>query len=290
MNRPISLPAALESRAVATAAYLARALPNAGPWEGYRASEGLSGRLERPTEFGGSLTVSYTRPGHPDAALICGFLEMVDIQEEHRSEPKVIHSNIEERERYSVNIPAGVTETDTLRHTFSRTVTEAEAAKSAWEVAAKASLGVEFSGVKAALEVTGKYGAELSRQVTTSETTEDVVEKTYTLTGPLKAVFEAYRSVDQVSITRTLRCDFDFKLYFQTPGGTSNVWEWSNYWTQFIPLAQGLLSDDIYGYAEFMATPPTDEELAQLTRKSDKLVQFEYPYDAVVTRHFEALD
>ena len=256
---------------------------------GYQPSEGLSGRLERPSSFGGALTVSYTRPGHPDAALTCGFLEMVNIQEERRSEPRVVQSNVEERQRYVINIPAGITQTKTIRHEFTRTTSEAEASKSAWEVGAKASLGVEFSGVKAAVEASAKYGQELSRQVSTSTTTTDIEEEVVTLTGPLNVTYEAYRSLDRVSRTVVARCDFDFKLYFLTPGGTSNVWEWSNYRTQFVPLAQGLLSDDIYGYAEFMANPPTDEELAQLTRPADKLVEFEIDYDAVVTQHLEAV-
>ena len=289
MDRPISLDEALEARAVAVATYCARALGNVGAWAGYQPSEGLVGRVEHPAELGGSLTVTFHRPSHPEAQLVFGFVSMVDVTEEHRSAPVVTHAGVTERERYVIKLPAGVTQTKTIRHEFTRTVSEAEAAKAAWEVAAKASLGVSVAGVTGAIEASAKYGEELSRQVTRTGTETNVEEETITVTGPIDLTYEAYRSLDRETRTVRVRCDFDAKIYFITPGGASNVWEWTTYRSQFVPLARGLLGADVYGYDEFRATPPTDEELAAFARASDKLVEFEIAYDNVVTKHLEAV-
>ena len=79
-----------------------------------------------------------------------------------------------------------------------------------------------------------------------------------------------------------MRCDYDFKLYFATPGGGgANIWEWNPYKTQFLEVAQGLAPSDIYGVEHFKANPISDAELEALARPSDKLVEFPAAYDTV---------
>ena len=284
--RPVSLPDALRPRAQATAAYLARSLPGVGLWEGYHVDEPLIGALQKPADKGYAMEVVYRRQGFPGAELYLSFLSFLDVQEDHKSKPFVVESDVTERQEYDIVFEHDILYEETLRHTFSRTVSEAEASKAAWEIAAKASLGVEFSGVKAALEVSGKYGEELSRQSGVSETTEDEVVRHLKIQGPIDTVYEAVRSLDKERITRRVRCDYDGKLYFLTPGGSSNVWEWTTYKSQFLPCVQGLTPDDIYGTAEFRQTPPTDKELEALLAPSDKLVEFTYDYDNVQKRYF----
>lgn len=286
--RPISLVEALKPRAVATAAYLARSLPRLGSWQGYTAGEGMVGRLTRPADKGYNLELVYHRPSNPQAELYIAFLSMTDIKEEHRSEPIILSRNVTERQKYRIKFDQPVEYEETLRHTFSKTVSEAEASKAAWEIAAKASLGVEFSGVKAALEVSGRYGEELSRQSSGSETTTDEIVRHLKFVGPIDTTYEAVRSLDKERRTIHVRCDFDGKLYFCDPGGWTNVWEWTTYKSQFLPVIQGLTTDDVIGFEFFEENPPTDAELTALETPSDKLVEFSIDYDNIVSMTLEA--
>ena len=111
-------------------------------------------------------------------------------------------------------LPQGVTDKRTLEHEFTRTTSYAEAAKRAWEVAAKASLSVEYAGIKGALEVSGKYGEELSRTDAGSETTRDRVSEEIDFVGPVDAKLEAYRSLNRESRQIRAVCDFDGKVYW----------------------------------------------------------------------------
>lgn len=285
--RPISITEALKPRAIATASYLARSLPRLGPWRGYTSDEGMVGRLTKPADKGYTMEVAYHRPSNPQAELYISFLSMTDIKEEHRSEPIILSKDVTERQRYRIKFDHPVEYEETLRHTFSKTVSEAEASKAAWEIAAKASLGVEFSGVKAALEISGKYGEELSRQSSSSETTTDEIERHIKVVGPIDTTYEAVRSLDRERKTVRVRCDFDGKLYFIDPGGWTNVWEWNTYRSQFLPCIQGLTTDDVAAFEYFEKCPPTDEELNALELPSDKLVEYTIDYDNVISMTLE---
>ena len=285
MDRPVSLIQALRPRAIAVAAVLAPRLPDPGPWTGYRPQEGLTGRLRRPQDRGYTLVCEYSRPGHPGADLQFGFLVMTDIKEEHRSDPIIVRKNVIERYQDVIKFAKPIEYSEVIRHTFSRTVTEQEASKTAWEVAAKASLGVEFSGVKASLEVSAKYGRELSRQSAQSQTVTDEVTKSIKVTGPVDLTYEAVRSLNREQRIVTARCDFDAKLYFQAAG----PWEWYTYRSQFLQVAQGLAPDDIEAYQYFIERPPADKEIQNLTAPSDKTVQFVVDYDNVVSQELRVV-
>ena len=287
MERPISLEQANRQRAIVTAGYLSRALGDVGPWNGYNPSEGLIGRLERPDSLGGSLTLSYHRPTNQDAQLVFGFVDMKDIVEQERDNAFVVKRDVTESFRWEVNFDDPIEYEEVVSHTFTKTRGWGEQAQQAWKVAAEASLGVEYAGIKAAAKISGEYGQQLSQQKSGSETESDTVSRTIRFKGPAHFAFEASRSLDHEEQLVRAVCDFDYKVYFMTPGGRSNIWEWTTYHSQFIPLAEGLLSDDIYGYDEFMANPLTDEEYEALTRKSDKVVAFVVSYDRVQTMHLD---
>ena len=102
------------------------------------------------------------------------------------------------------------------RHEFERTVSFQEAAKSAWEAGAKASLKVEYAGIGGAVEAYGKYGEELSRGHAEGSTERDIAQETLDVTGPATFILRAYRSRNKESRVVKARCDFDGKIYWQT--------------------------------------------------------------------------
>lgn len=282
----ISLDAALLKRMALFSQAMAERVP-AYAWEGYRAEEGLISRLERPSELGGALTASYQRPGHPEATCAMAWLTMTDVKEESRGPITVLSEEIVSSETVELDIPAGFTETvsvaeelETL-HTWGTAY--AHAAKEAWEAGGKASLSLAYGGVTGAVEAFAKYGREASQSESGhddhSERKKNTHERQRTYTGPLKATIVATRSHRREQRVVTARCDFDGKVYWST-GQTQ--WEFSNYMTQFIPIAMRVADDSIYGYQEFRAKPLSDAEIEALSAASDALVSFVVPFDNVL--------
>ena len=279
MTRTISLVAALHDRMALVAQAMAERV-SPGAWAGYRATEGLEGRYTKPASLGGAPTLDYHRPGEPRATIALGFLEMTHVEEESRDPPLVIRGGIEERKAYEVRLPSGVSDTKTVEHEFERTTSFAESAKKAWEAGAKASLGVEYAGVKGAVEAFGKYGEELSRQDSGSERTRDLIRDEFSFTGPVDTFIDAFRARNrQLQVVRA-RADFDGKIYWQT-GETA--WEFTTFRTQFLPVAKRIADDSIYGYDEFMKMPLSDAEIAAIEAPSGKVIEFVAEYDNVVT-------
>ena len=285
MSSIYSLPQVLERRMSLVAQAMAERV-DPGAWIHYSADEGLVGRFTKPSSFGGAPTVEYYRKKEPRATIILGFLRMVDIKEEERGPALVIENNIEERHVIDVSLKHAIHDVRKVEHSFERTTSFSEAAKKAWEVAAKASLSVEYAGIKGALEVSGKYGEELARQSGTSETTRDVISETFEFTGPIEFQIEAYRSRNREERVIKARCDFDGKIYFSTG---STRWEFTTFLTQFMPIAKGIADDSIYGYQEFMDKPMSDAEIAALEMASDKIIEFPVQYDNVLTEHLREI-
>ena len=77
------------------------------------------------------------------------------------------------------------------------------------------------------------------------------------------------------------QCDFDGKVYWVTG---SSAWEFTTFFTQFMPVAKRIAADDIYGYDEFMRKPLSDDEIAALEVPSDKIVEFVVEYDNIVAK------
>jgi len=278
-NRPVPIDQALHRRMRLIAQAMAERV-SPGPWAGYRADELLVTRYERPSSLGGAPTVSAHRANNREASISIGFLQMVDIQEERVSDRQVTRDGIQERHRFDVGFKHAIHYREELVHEFERTVSFSQAAKQAWEVAAKASLSVEYAGIKGAVEVSGKYGQELEQRASQSTTERDRVTKLLEFTGPAEFKLEAFRSRNRERRVVTARADFDGKIYFRTDG----QWEFTTFRTQFLPVARRTASDDIYGYEQFRAKPLSDAELDALEAPADSLIEFPVEYDEVLTQ------
>ena len=295
MSHTVSLVEALKPRAQSIAGVLSTRLRFPGIWADYKPSEKLEGELSEID------TVSYWRRSHPDTKIHFGFISMKDIKEEHRSAPTVIGNAIPERATFVVDFDKPVRYKETIEHEWSRTISFSEAAKQAWEVAAKASLSVEYAGIKGALEVSGKYGEELSRSHSESETERDKISKELEFTGPISFKMEANRSVGKESRVICARCEFDFKIYFETGCTGPNqerVWEWFNFHGVFIPIAKGLsprntdysiFASSSPSYELFHNNPVRGEELERLTASSGKLVEFVVEYDNIIEQELRVV-
>lgn len=277
----VSLPDALAPRMALVAQSLAERVDDPGAWDGYHADEGLIGRLTRPPSLGHALTVEYYRAADAAAQIDMGFVEMVDIQECHRGPKVVVESRIETGKRFVVRIPKGVQDERLFEHEFTRTTSFATAATRAWEAAAKAALGASIAGVNASLEVSAKYGEELSQQAGGSETTRDLLSERLTFTGPVDTILEAYRALDRSSRTVHALCDWDGKLYIRGGPHYRGPMEFTTFRTQFLPVARRVADDSIYGYREFMQHPLSDAEIAALEAPNGQTVEFEVVYDDV---------
>ena len=282
MSHPVPIDVALEPRMRLVAQAMAERIAGPGAWAGYHADEPLDGEYQHPAELGGAATVTYRRRG-TEASVTLGFLQMVDVHEIHRGEPVVTERGVEERFIYHILLPQGVTDKRTLEHEFTRTTSYAEAAKRAWEVAAKASLSVEYAGIKGALEVSGKYGEELSRTDASSETTRDRVSEELDFVGPVDAKLEAYRSLNRESRLIRAVCDFDGKVYWWGGPTARGAWEFTTFRTQFLPICRRTASSEIYGYREFRERPMSDAEIAALEAPSGLEIEYTAEYDDVQT-------
>ena len=279
---PVSLDVALAPRMALVAQAMAERIPDCGDWTGYRADEPLDGRYEHPSELGGAPTVTYTRRG-TQAHVTLGFLRMVDVIEQHRGDPVVTERGVEERRAFRIKLPAGVRDTRTIEHEFTKSISYSVAASRAWEVAAKASISAEYAGIKGALEVSGKYGESLARTDSGSETTRDRVSEELEFVGPVDTTLEAYRSLNRESRLIRAVCDFDGKVYWWGGPSATSAWEFTTFRTQFLPVARRTAPAEIYGWREFRDRPLSDAEIAALEAPSGLVIEFTAEYDDVQT-------
>ena len=210
-----------------------------------------------------------------------GFLEMTDIQEVYRSKPTIIRQGIGEAHEFDVEFLHAIEYEEQIEHTFERTTSLAEAVAKAWEVSAKASLSIEYAGIKGALEVAGKYGETLNRQISQGDMERDRIQRTLKFTGPATFRLRAERSINRESRVVRAKADFDGKIYWQT-GQTA--WEFTTFRTQFMAVAKRIADDGIYGYKEFMRDPLTDAEIDALEKPSNKIFEFVAEYDQITTQ------
>lgn len=268
--------------------------PEIGHFAGYKASEGLIGELNRFPQDDGSpgYIIEYKRPGDTSqSAIRLLFPKMIDIKERHKTEPTTVVSGIVDKEVIERDLPAGVTETYTvekiLSKSSSRIVSYSEASKKAWEVAAKASLSVEYAGVKGALEIAGKYGEELNRSSSESETSSHSESNRETDTlefvGPVKFKLEAFRSRDKESRTITAVCDFDFRIAIDPGGEYKGIIYYSSFINDFLPTIKRIAPNDATYYKEFMAHWVSQYDIDKVSAPSNKVVQFVVEYDNVKT-------
>lgn len=255
-----------------------------GRWKGYAASERLEARLTRPADMGRALTAEYRRAADPQAQIVLGFLGMVGVRTQKTVSETVIEDNIEERRIWDIKLPKGATEEETYTHTFAKTQTFSQAAKRAWEAGGKASLTASYAGIGGSIEAYGKYGESFEDQRGGSETESDTVSRKFLFEGPVEVTLEAYRSRQRRQKILRAQCDIDGKLYFI---GAEDMWEFTTYRSEFLPVARGTADDSIYGYREFMARPVPDAVLDLLEAPPDATVDFPVPFDAVTAQHLE---
>ena len=150
-----------------------------------------------------------------------------------------------------------------------------------------ASVGVEYAGVKAALEVAAKYGEQLAQKTSESGTTTDTIAKSFKFKGPLDLKIVAERVKSRESRVITARCDFDFKLYFVAGG---SAWEWRSFHGVFMPALRGLEPENT-DYTPFGGSsslrelverqPVSEGRLIQLSQHSRARIQFVAEYDSI---------
>ena len=278
MGHVTSITDALNRRMSLIAQAMAERVSHPGNWAGYTADEGLVGRYTHDPSLGGAPTVDYHRPSNPQATISLGFIEMVDIREEEPGDVTVIRDDIRDQHEWDIEFKHEIEYEETISHTFERTTSESEAVAKAWEVSAKASLSVNYAGITGALEVAGKYGEQLNRQVSDSETERDTISRTLKFKGPASFRLRAERTRSRESRVNRARADFDGKIYFYT--GESQ-WEFTTFRTQFLPIIRRTASDDIYGYDEFMNAPMTDEEIAAIEAPPEGVIEWTAEYDNI---------
>lgn len=281
MTRAVSVDEALHGRMALIAQAMAQRIPTKA-WRGYRATERLVGNYERPSEFGGAPTVTYTREGNPAARVTLGFLEMVDIREEERGEPVIIRAGIKERHAFDVSFQHAIHYKEEVSHEFERTVSFTESAQRAWEVGAKASFEAAYGGIKGAVEASAKYGETYGSQHSESTSERDRVSTLLEFTGPATFKLEAFRSRNRESRTIRARCDFDGKIYWSAAG--EQIWEFTTFRSQFLPVIKRVAPSDIYGYREFREAPMPWEEIEAIEAPPDSVVEFTAEYDEVQTK------
>ena len=297
--KTVNLVQALTPKAIAIAAVLAPRISKLSghsemngdwnyfnnPWKGYKPEEGIEGH------YTSTDLLTFSRPGHPHAKLLMGFLTIPKIIQGEKSEPTVIQENILEEWEDTYNFEEEVKYEETISHTFSKTKTFVQAAKEAWEVAAKASLSVEYAGIKGAIEASAKYGQELSKSYSESTTQTDTVSKTLSFTGPAKFKMQAKRSSSKIRVFVKAICDFDFKLYFQVPDPKTGIgaFEWTSFKNNFVPAIKGILPEDEYSVKMFLNDPVSEKEIDEIEKSSDKVIEFPADYDNTLSQSLNVL-
>ena len=253
-----------------------------GDWNGYSRKEGIEGVLETHNH------IRFWRPGHKNATIRFGSLQLISIVESHRSEPVVIKANIEERKLYRFDFDKLIEYDEAVKHTFSKTITEQEAAKEAWKVGAKASIAVGFGPVKGSVEASAEYGRELNRQAGNSTTVSDEVTKSLKFKGPIHIELEAYRSHNTERKIITATADLDHTDYWES----TNAWgiiTFDTYKTNLIPVINGNGAESDSGFALFNNRMPTQEEVEELNKTTCGEFTFPVEYSNVLTQTFREI-
>ena len=297
--RVVSLDNALKRRAQLILQAIAdRSTPKSNPYigdhfKGYKSDEELVGELSKLDEPFNTLFCNYKRKkdvNNPSQPTLHFYdFKMVSVEELKRSEPYILQDNIEEKHLYHIDLPAGITHSETIEHEFQKTVSFSEAAQRAWELAAKTSLALEFSAVKASVEISGKYGEQYNQSHSESTTQTDKRSETFSYTGPITADIQAYRSRRKEKVLVDAVCNFDFSISLDPGGNWPGIIFWKSFRTDFLPTIRRTNTNDVMYYHEFMNNPMSDEEIEEIEKASDKIVEFPVIYDEVITESLEPL-
>ena len=281
----------LEPRARIIAEVLSARLPDPGPWAGYQRSEPLFGTLVSAG------TVRWIRKGwgKQGPSMHFGFLSVAGITGDKDGEPVVVASNVIERKEDHFQLEKPIKYTETIKHTFTRTQTLEEATKQEWEVSAKASFSAKYGGIGGSVEAAAKYGQELARKVSNSETISDEITKVVELQGPVDIRWITERSTDTLRQSWQAVPDVDFKLYFATE---DSGWEWTSFKDVLIPALRGEQPVDT-GYTIFggssdlhdiiEAHPVAEADLEELNKPLPDPVSFDAAFQTVNRQSIKAL-
>lgn len=284
-RKTIDLVTALRPQATLIAQATAARLPDPGFWKGYTAAEGLDGYISNNTD---KFEVTYTRKINPQATLILSFINIDEFETIHETLPVPVPGSEEILERYDreYNIPAGVKDTQVIKHTFSKTVTESKAIEDAWHAEAKAYLGWDsgsVGGPKLGVEASAGFSEKVTDTATTSETNTDEVSSTLEVTGPANFIIEFVRSRAKLQKHRIVKAtEFTYKWYMYT-GETT--WE-AIFPRDFVRLIRGQLSpnaDPTNQAPYYAAKPMTEEEVDAILEasNSESEIDLVYQYDNV---------
>ena len=288
MNNQISLIDANKKRATLIAEVVSKRLPIQNEWAGYTAGEGLSGELVKDN------VLLYNRPNHRGGGrdALLHFVDPVlkEIKEIDWGEPITLESDVQERYTDVIKNPSEASYEEEVSHTFSKTRSLSQGFKIGAELAIKTTAGVEYSGVKAGVELSVKLSAEYNRQWGETETTTDAIKRTLSVPAHTDVQFEAVRSVDKQQRNITARCDFDYKIMFvSAPGDPPLVLlEWGSL-DEFISVARGFASREHAGYDLFIDNQLTEEEVEKILAPSDKVVSWLVKYDNIQSQRITIL-
>lgn len=286
---PSKLITALQPRAQLVAETLATRLPRPGAWAGYHRDEPLVGVLARAGE------IEWHRHGDPAAGMTFGFLSVRGMTANVVGDDRVIASDVLEHSEKLYHFDKPIHYSETLKHTFSRTTTVEEATERAWHVAAKASLSVEYAGIKGAVEASTQYGEKLAQKSSEAVTVSDEVTKTIEVNGPVEIRWIVERATDTLLRTYDAAPDLDFKLYFRTG---DEAWEWSSYRDVFVAACRGeapvdqsysIFASSSDSHDLFENSPVSDEDIALLEASLTSPVRFSAQYEIVTRERNEAL-
>ena len=292
-----SLVSVNRKRAQLLAELMSKRLDNPFDWAGYRRDEELIGELR----FADMLV--YRRKQFPNAVLIFRQPQMVNIVDVDWGDPIVIESHVSERVVKTLRIKEGVHYSDGLTHTFSTTRSLEEQAKVGAELAMRAAIEGEYSGVKASFEVSAKITAEYSRRWGSSTTQTDTVHTDFTTEGPIEIRYEAVRSLDKVRRHIKANTDFDYSAIELQDflGAGALPPRLQEFWAGMTELrsvmkgeapANRMVNDVMQPtslYAAFIANPLMPAEEMGLDLPTEGIVEFDVEYDNVNNQTIDIL-
>ena len=280
MKNEISLVEANLDRAKLIAQAISRRVPIYNEWLDYDMSEGLHGELVKDN------IITYWRPGHRgngrDALITFTDPVLSDITEVDWGIPITVESDVIERYSDIIKNESEASYDEDVSHTFSKTRSLQEAFKIGAELAIKTTAGVEYSGVKAGVELSAKLTAEYNRQWGEDTTTTDTIKRSIHVPDHTTVNYEAVRSVDKETRQITAKCNFDYAVQFvSAPGSPPLVHlNWGSL-EEFLSVAKGFASREHEGYEMFINNRLSDKAIEEIQAPSGKTVQWIAEYDNV---------
>ena len=288
MSNEISLVQANYDRALLIAEVLSNRVDIPSNWTGFRKEEGLEGELRQDN------VIVYMRPGHVSGEEYAAitFIDPIlsEINEVDWGEAITIETDVIERYADIIKNATDASYDENVSHTFSKTKSLEEGFKLGAELAIKTTAGVEYSGVKAGVEVSAKLSAEYNRQWGEETTTTDVITRQLHVPAHTNIEFEAVRSVDKQQRHIKAQCNFNYTIQFvSAPGSPPAVFYKWNSVDEFIAVAKGFASRQKDGYDLFIDYPLSEDTINKIKQPSPKTVEWIVDYDNVQSQRINII-